>query len=236
MTRAAISGILFFFCLSLGSLLSTDAAYAQQQKPAPQKKAQKKAEGEDVAKPTIDEHAAQKPSALIGQPMPNLSGPAALSRGLLNLQKYTREVIFEKTPDGKLVMDKGRPKSHVDSYALVMNFFATYCAPCIREIPTFNKIAASYPDQPVRFLFVNVDVEKSSEEVKAFALEKGISVEMLFPSVSQTIKSYQIETLPRIIVVDRDGTIQRVITGFQENLTAQLDKEIKAMIAKPPKS
>jgi len=183
--------------------------------------------------PTL-EHPQRKASSLVGQPLPELSGPAALSPGLLTLQKYTHDLVLLKGPDGKLLYENGRPKMRLDTYALVMNFFATYCAPCVREIPTFNKIAQSYPGQPVKFLYVNVDVEKSEEEVKAFALKKGISVEMLFPSVSRTIKEYQIDSLPRIVVADRNGTIRKVVMGFQEDLTAQLDREIKDILSNKP--
>ena len=185
-------------------------------------------------KPAGEERAQPTPSALIGEPLPPLQGPAALGKGLLNLQKYTREVEFLKGDDGKPIFERGRPKTRLNRYALVLNFFATYCAPCIREIPTFNKIAASYAGQPVKFLYVNVDSEKSAEEVKAFARARGIAVEMLFPSVSQTLKSYQIETLPRIVVADRDGVIRKVVTGFQDDLTAQLQAEIAAILAQPP--
>jgi hypothetical protein len=86
----------------------------------------------------------------------------------------------------------------------------------------------------VRFLYVNVDVEKSADQVKQFALERGIKVEMMFPSVSQTVKTYQIETLPRIVIADRSGTVLKVITGFQENLTAQLDGLIRDAVAAKP--
>jgi thiol-disulfide isomerase/thioredoxin len=182
-------------------------------------------------KPAINERPQQTLSPLLGKPLPPLQGPATISRGLLNLQKYTRDVEFLKGEDGKLLYENGRPKARLTKYALVINFFATYCAPCIREIPTFNKIAASYDGQPVKFLYVNVDVEKSAEEVKAFAQEKGIAVEMMFPSVSQTVKEYQIDTLPRIVVADSEGVVRKVVLGFHDDLTAQLQKEI-AMILK----
>ena len=176
---------------------------------------------------TVNEHPVQQESPQLGKPLPPLSGPAALSKGLLNLQKLTRELTFLKDADGKLIMENGRPKTRLDAYALVINFFATYCAPCIREIPTFNRIAEAYPNQPVRFLYVNADVDKPAEEVKQFAAEKGITVEMMFPSVSPTIKSYQIETLPRIAVADRQGVVRTVFLGFQDNLTAQVDAAIQ---------
>ena len=190
-------------------------------------------------KQAIQEHGEQKEhkaSNLMGKPLPPLSGPASISRGLLNLQKYTRDLIFLKDADGKLIIENGRAKTRLDTYALVINFFATYCGPCVREIPTFNKIAASYPGKPVKFLYVNVDVEKSAEEVKAFAQQKGITVEMMFPSVSQTTKVYEIDTLPRIVVADQDGVVRKIVYGFQENLTAQLDKEIQDILTRGPDS
>lgn len=187
-------------------------------------------------KPAISEHPPQTVSPLLGKPLPPLQGPATLSKGLLNLQKYTRDLEFLKGEDGKLIFENGRPKSRLTKYALVINFFATYCAPCIREIPTFNKIAASYDGQPIKFLYVNVDVEKSADDVKAFAQERGIAVEMMFPSVSQTVKEYQIETLPRIVVADSEGVVRKVVMGFQDDLTAQLQKEIRVMFKPGAKS
>ena len=212
MRRAAETG--FWLLVLTGVMLGAGVAVAN----------------ESVAKPRVEEHPQQKPSLLMGHPLPPMSGPATISHGLLNLQKYTRELIFLKDADGKLIIENGRAKTRLDKYALVINFFATYCGPCVREIPTFNKIAASYPNLPIRFLYVNVDVEKSAADVKAFAATKGISVEMMFPSVSQTIKTYGIESLPRIIVADQDGVVRKVIMGFQDNLTAQLDSEIRAIV------
>ena len=176
------------------------------------------------------------PSPLVGKEAPVLSGPGRDGK-LINLAKLRREVNFIKDADGKLVKEPGgRYKTEAVDYVMVINFFATYCIPCIKEIPTFNKIAESYPDKPVRFLYVNVDVEKTPQEVKRFAEEKGIAVEMMFPSVSQAVKSYMIESLPRIVVLDTQGKIRTVITGFHDNLTAQLDAIIKPLLPKVKKA
>ena len=177
-------------------------------------------------------------SPLIGKPLPPLLGPAMLTPGIMNLQKLMRDVVFLKDDKGQLLKEGGKLKTQVNTYALVMNFFATYCAPCIREIPTFNKLAQVYADRPVKFLYVNVDSEKSAEEVKAFALEKGITVEMMFPSPTQTFKAYEPRgpahyTLPRIIVADQSGTVRQVLFGFHEDLTKQIDT-VLADILNPP--
>jgi thiol-disulfide isomerase/thioredoxin len=175
-------------------------------------------------------------SPLVGKEAPMLSGPG-LDGKLMNLAKLKREVTFLKGADGKLLRGAGgKYQTETVDYVLVVNFFATYCVPCIQEIPTFNKLAESYPGKPVRFLYVNVDVEKTPQEVKRFAEQKGIAVEMMFPSVSQAVKSYQIETLPRIVVVDAKGKVHTVITGFHEDLAKQLRQVIAPLLPKAKKA
>ncbi|HEX7928255.1 MAG TPA: TlpA disulfide reductase family protein [bacterium] len=174
--------------------------------------------------------AADKPSSLVGKAFPNLSGQGTSGK-LVNLQQMKREVEFLKDAQGQLIKEpSGRYKTKITDYVIVLNFFATYCVPCVKEIPTFNKIATAYPNQPVRFVYVNVDNEKSPAEVREFAKSKGIDVEMMFPSVSHAIQTYGIESLPRIVVIDAKGTVSTVITGFQENLAAQIDGIVKPLL------
>jgi len=119
---------------------------------------------------------------------------------------------------------------------VVLNFFATYCVPCVKEIPTFNRLAKSYEGKPVHFVYVNVDTEKTAEQVRDFAREKGIAVEMMLPSVHYALDAYKIDALPRIVVVNADGVVAHVITGFQEDLAAQIGEILDSVLSdkKPP--
>ncbi|MGX5817462.1 TlpA family protein disulfide reductase [Chitinophaga lutea] len=47
---------------------------------------------------------------------------------------------------------------HPDT-ALVVNFWATWCGPCIREIPWFEKQAKAWKNKPVKFIFISLDLE-----------------------------------------------------------------------------
>lgn len=58
----------------------------------------------------------------------------------------------------------------------VTNFFATWCGPCIRELPHFREKMAKLKDQPVKFTFVSIDERKDWESVvPKFAAEHGLS-------------------------------------------------------------
>jgi thiol-disulfide isomerase/thioredoxin len=171
---------------------------------------------------------------LLGKPSPPLSGRATFSPGLINLNKLQNEFITERGPDGKPLREGNRIKVRVIKHALVLNFFATYCVPCIQEIPTFNRVAKAYEGRPVKFVYVNVDTEKTANEVRDFARAKGIEVEMMLPSVRYTLEAFKIDALPRIMVLSADGVIVHVILGFQDDLAAQLDSVLVDVV--PPAS
>jgi thiol-disulfide isomerase/thioredoxin len=58
----------------------------------------------------------------------------------------------------------------------VTNFFATWCGPCMREIPHFKKKMEELKNQPVKFTFISLDKKGDWEtEVKHFAMEKELS-------------------------------------------------------------
>ena len=171
------------------------------------------------------------PSKLLDKPAPLLMGQGLMTSKLVNIKKLRSEVEYLKDAEGKLVKDdKGALKKEVTNYAQVLNFFATYCVPCVKEIPTFNRITETYKGRKVQFYYVNVDVEKTKEEVAQFAKAKGIAVEMVFPSVKYAMKAYDIDALPRIVVIDGDGVIRKVIRGFHEDLAAQMDDVLSGVI------
>ena len=72
------------------------------------------------------------------------------------------------------VSDLVKPKQNDTIY--VTNFWASWCGPCVHEIPYFKEKMEEMKGQPVKFTFVNLDEKEDwSTEVKSFAAEHGIS-------------------------------------------------------------
>ncbi len=61
----------------------------------------------------------------------------------------------------------------------VVNLWATWCAPCVAEMPYFEQLQQEYHSTPLRVLFVSLDAPKNHGAVIKFTREKGINNEVL---------------------------------------------------------
>lgn len=125
-------------------------------------------------------------AAVIGQPLPTLD---LVDR---NTQPYALESL------------RGR--------RVLLNFWATWCAPCLKEIPLLNEIAANNTDLEV----VGIAID-TPEAVTAFLDEHAIDYAVVFPrehlaDPSGRLGNY-LGALPYSVLVDAEGTLVRTKIG-----------------------
>ena len=64
---------------------------------------------------------------------------------------------------------------------LIVNFWATWCKPCIEELPFFHTMAGKYRDKKVKLLLVSIDFEKDYPDgIIAFSRKEGYDSEIVF--------------------------------------------------------
>lgn len=66
------------------------------------------------------------------------------------------------------------------SETLVINFWATWCAPCIKELPAFEKITQKYAEQEVTVLLVSLDFPEEMDKLKKFIEKKELQSEVVY--------------------------------------------------------
>jgi len=90
----------------------------------------------------------------------------------------------------------------LDGDVVLVNFWATWCPPCIAEMPSFQNLYDSYGDK-VTFLFVAND---NPEKVNKFLQDKKYDLPIYF-QVSQVPKEMNSNSLPTTYIIDRDLNI-----------------------------
>jgi len=95
---------------------------------------------------------------------------------------------------------------------VVVNFWATWCVPCVQEIPGFNKVYHEYGPKGVAVLGVSMD-DEGAQLVPAFLKKHPMDYPVALGSEAIT-KQYALEELPVTIVFDRSGKQLKRFEGF----------------------
>jgi thiol-disulfide isomerase/thioredoxin len=128
--------------------------------------------------------------------------------------------VSVKNAAGKAV----KIKSYKDR-VVVLTFGASWCKPCKKELPAFEKLSKKYDKKNVIFLAVNIDSNLSKG--KAFMKKAGIkNVMALYDPKSSTVESYEPPTMPSTFVIKK-GIVKHVHAGYRNGDIAKLDKAIK---------
>lgn len=103
---------------------------------------------------------------------------------------------------------------------VIVNFWATWCPPCLRELPAFDKVAAEY-DGKIRFMMVDLTDGRSEtvEGAKAFAAEHGYSFPLFFDTMGEGAEAYGVRAIPTTVVITADGEIEQTHVGSMDEQT-----------------
>jgi len=109
-------------------------------------------------------------------------------------------------------LEGGRVKlSEMRGQLVVLSFWATWCGPCVQELPDVQRLADEFPQ--VRFLLVDVDGgEEVRPRVQAFKNRLGLRLPIALDDGSAS-QAYRVDTIPRTIVVGKDGSVAQVLDG-----------------------
>ncbi len=98
--------------------------------------------------------------------------------------------------------------------ATVLEFWATWCGPCVEEIPHWNKLVERFQDRPIRFLSVT---DESPELIARFLKDKPMSGWIGLDGQGKTFDSFVVEMRPTTVLVDASGTVRAI--GHPKALT-----------------
>lgn len=99
---------------------------------------------------------------------------------------------------------------------VVINFWATWCAPCRVEIPGFLALQRELEATGLRFIGVSLD-DEGFEVVRPFATEMGISYPLVIGDEELAASYGGIEALPTTFVLDRRGRIRQRFIGMVDD-------------------
>lgn len=119
----------------------------------------------------------------------------------------------DKAPDFALQDMQGNSHklSDYEGEGVFLNFWGTWCEPCVKEMPAMDRQYKEYEAQGVHVLAVNI--AQSDFEVQSFVDRFDLSFPVVIDKSKSVMTAYNIRPLPTTILVNPEGEIERIITG-----------------------
>lgn len=117
--------------------------------------------------------------------------------------------IGDRAPDFHAVQLRTGAEAQRDDYegdVVLLNFWATWCAPCRYEIPSMQRLHEQLAAEGLRIVAVTLD-DAPLEVVERFANEYGVTFDVLHDSSRRVEVDYHVTSLPQSYVLDRRGRI-----------------------------
>jgi peroxiredoxin len=111
---------------------------------------------------------------------------------------------------------------------VMLNFWATWCGPCRREMPHLNRIYGKY--RPAGFLLLGVNVDEDPANARGLANKLGVQFPVLFDSKQSVSRMYDLSTMPSTVIIDRDGRVRYIHLGYKDGYEDVYEKQVAELL------
>ena len=118
-----------------------------------------------------------------------------------------------------VTVDSAAATRTLESYrgdVVILNVWATWCMPCRVEMPSLEALHRDFREKGLRVVAVSVDEAGSTDAIRAFAREYGLTFDILHDPAKAIQRSYLTTGVPETFVIGRDGTIRRKVIGAMD--------------------
>lgn len=155
--------------------------------------------------------------------LPNMEAVYQQLLSLTTNESFKKELTEKFEGQKNLVVGKPSPSFDYLNYEggttslaslagkyVYIDVWATWCGPCIREIPALLTLEKDYHEANIHFVSISIDAEKDYDKWRTMVAEKSLGGIQLFADKdwsSDFVKAYGIDGIPRFILVGPDGNI-----------------------------
>ena len=145
--------------------------------------------------------------------------------------KYAAPALGEAVPNFTLRNETGKvvALSEFRGQIVVLNFWATWCPPCLEEMPSLNRFAEKYQGKGIQVIGVSVD--ENAEAYDEFLAKNQISFLTLRDPAHNTSDLYGTRLFPESYIISREGRLLRKVIGPIEWTSQQEVKYFDDLLA-----
>ena len=144
---------------------------------------------------------------------PVMAGDAAAPAADFSLKSRSGEAVSLGALKGQVVL---------------INFWATWCGPCRKEMPLLEQIQKKYA--PLGFTMLGVNVEEDTRLMDAFLKDVPVTFPILLDPANGVSKLYDVAAMPSTVIVDRKGNVRYIHQGYKPGDESKYQDVIRQLI------
>ncbi len=145
-------------------------------------------------------------------------------------------LVGKPAPDFNLeLLGSGGKKFHLADQkgkVIVLDFWATWCGPCLQSMPLVEKVVQEFDDQGVQLIAVNLEEPAKAITAMLERHKLQLTVAMDIDGVAAT--KYQANAIPQTVIIDREGKVARLFVGGGPKLADQLRDALREVLTGGP--
>jgi peroxiredoxin len=143
-----------------------------------------------------------------------------------------QELVGHEAPDFALPLLGGGaldPAELRGKQIVILDFWATWCAPCRRALPIVAEVAGKYRDQGVRLFAVNI--AEAEDRVQGFVDSMKYTFDVALDREGKVADRFKVTGIPQTVIIGKNGVVQAVHTGFRpDQMRQELTEELEALL------
>jgi thiol-disulfide isomerase/thioredoxin len=151
------------------------------------------------------------------------SGKVAAATGL------NSAMIGKPAPDFRLdLLEGGRFRlSEEKGNVVILDFWASWCAPCMQGIPEINAVVEELKNDKIKYIAVNMQEDNATASAALERLRLSVPVAMDIDGAAA--QRYEVSAIPQVVVIDHEGNVARMFIGVDMNFADDLRQALKQL-------
>ena len=148
----------------------------------------------------------------------------------MSISYAASEKLSGKAPNFTLKSRSGKniKLSELRGQVVMLNFWASWCGPCRKEMPILQKIHKKY--KRLGFTLLGVNVEENSRDAINYLKDVKVSFPILFDNKQRVSKLYNVSAMPTTVIIDRNGNKRFIHKGYKAGYERDYKKQIKKLL------
>ncbi len=140
----------------------------------------------------------------------------------LHYQNNLKDVFIEK--NGKMTSLK-----ELDSKIIIVNFWASWCVPCLEEFPSLVTLKNKYKEKDIEIVGINTDDKRSIKDARKVLEKYKINFPIVFDEDSKLVSKFKVSAIP-ITIIFNQGKVLEISNGAKDFVSGEFLETVDSII------